>query len=163
MAGCASAQAARASQRFYTPAPVPVLDGKAALTPALNLLREGNVAFLAGRTAQLDLGAQRRLELAKGQTPFVAYKAAMDVVESNARFSGAIDDMIEPIIPAVLAARNAAGDKTEAAIKANVSRTVRRLRDEADPIMLEPQKAGRLKVVGACYSLSSGAVEFFDV
>ena len=92
-----------------------------------------------------------------------AVKAAMDVVENNARFPGAIGDMIEPIIPAVLAARGAPGDKTEAAVKANVSRTVRRLRTESDPIMLEPQRAGRMKVVGAYYSLSRGDVEFFDV
>lgn len=227
-AGTASASAPQSDpRRFYTPAPIPVVDGKAALQPdqALNLLREGNAAFLDGRTAQLELGAARRLELAKGQAPFVAYvscsdsrvppevlfgrglgelfiirnagntvdtvamgsieyavavlgvplvvvmgheacgavKAAMDVVENNARFPGAIGDMIEPIIPAVLAARDAPGDKTEAAVKANVSRTVRRLRTESDPIMLEPQRAGRMKVVGAYYSLSRGDVEFFDV
>ena len=70
--------------------------------------------------------------------------------------------MIEPIIPAVLAAQHAPGDKTEAAVKANVSRTVERLRVASDPIMLQPQAAGRLKVVGAYYSLSRGDVEFFD-
>lgn len=213
--------------QFYDPTPIPVVDGKAALSPdaALDLLRQGNAAFLEGRTPRLALGADRRLDLAQGQAPFVAYvscsdsrvppellfgrglgelfiirnagntvdtvamgsiefavavlgvplvvvmgheacgavKAAMDVVDSNARFPGAIGDMIEPIIPAVLEARGAAGDKTEAAVKANVSRTVRRLRTEADPIMLEPQRAGRVKVVGAYYSLSTGNVEFFDI
>lgn len=233
-AGVAFAGAAAASglpqalpSQFYEPNPIPIVDGKAALTPdqALEMLRQGNAAFLEGRTRQLDLGAASRLQLAQGQAPFVAYvscsdsrvppellfgrglgelfiirnagntvdtvamgsieyavavlgvplvvvmgheacgavKAAMDVVKSNARFPGAIGDMIEPIIPAVLAARNATGDKTEAAVKANVSRTVERLRVAADPIMLEPQAAGKLKVVGAYYSLSKGDVEFFDV
>lgn len=230
LASAATASAAVAQSRptrFYTPSPIPVRDGKAALTPdqALDLLRQGNAAFLDGQTAELDSSAARRLELAEGQAPFVAYvscsdsrvppellfgrglgelfiirnagntvdtvamgsveyavavlgvplvvvmghqacgavKAAMAVVESNARFPGSIDDMLEPIIPAVLEARGAAGDKTEAAIKANVSRTVRRLRTEADPIMLAPQRAGQLKIVGAYYSLSTGGVEFFDV
>lgn len=226
-APAATAAVQSRSSRFYTPAPIPVRDGKAALTPdqSLELLRQGNAAFLDGQTAELDSGAVRRLELAQGQAPFVAYvscsdsrvppellfgrglgelfiirnagntidtvamgsieyavavlgvplvvvmgheacgavKAAMAIVESNARFPGSIDDMLEPIIPAVLEARGAPGDKTEAAIKANVSRTVRRLRTEADPIMLEPQRAGRLKIVGAYYSLSTGGVEFFDV
>lgn len=229
LAGATAAQAGspQAGPQFYDPSPIPVIDGKAALGPdeALDLLRQGNAAFLDGRTPRLALGADRRLALAQGQAPFVAYvscsdsrvppellfgrglgelfiirnagntvdtvamgsiefavavlgvplvvvmgheacgavKAAMDVVESNARFPGAIGDMIEPIIPAVLAARGTPGDKTEAAIKANVSRVVRRLRTEADPIMLEPQRTGRLKVVGAYYSLTTGNVEFFDV
>jgi len=225
-AAATTAVTQNAQRRFYTPTPVPIRDGKAALSPdaALELLKRGNAAFLDGQTPELDFGTVRRLELAQGQAPFVAYvscsdsrvppellfgrglgelfiirnagntvdtvamgsiefsvavlgvplvvvmgheacgavKAAMAVVESNARFPGSIDDMIEPIIPAVLAARDAPGDRTEAAIKANVSRTVQRLRTEADPIMLEPQRAGRLKIVGAYYSLSTGGVEFFD-
>lgn len=91
-----------------------------------------------------------------------AVKAAMSVVEENARYPGAIDNMIEPIIPAVLEARGQAGDKIENAIKQNVRRVVRTLRSESDPIMLTPQNEGKLKVVGAYYHLSTGRVEFFD-
>jgi carbonic anhydrase len=36
------------------------------------------------------------------------------------------------------------------------------LRKESDPILLEPQKAGKVKVVGAFYELSKGKVDFFD-
>lgn len=91
-----------------------------------------------------------------------AVKAAMDVVADNASFPGSIGQMIEPIIPAVLASRGATGDPLEAAVKANVSRTVGRLRTAAEPLLLQPQREGRLKVVGAYYALNTGRVEFFD-
>jgi carbonic anhydrase len=91
-----------------------------------------------------------------------AVKAAMEVVEKNATFPGSIGAMIEPIIPAVLTARTQPGDKLDAAIRANVSRVVERLRTASEPILLEPQRQGKLKVVGAYYDLDSGRVDFFD-
>ena len=91
-----------------------------------------------------------------------AVKAAMQVVSDNATFPGVIGDMIEPIIPAVLEARDAEGDGTENAVRQNVRRQVRRLRERADPLMLDPQRAGTLEVVGAYYDLEQGSVDFFD-
>lgn len=91
-----------------------------------------------------------------------AVKAAMAVVESNARFPGQIDNMIEPIIPAVLEARGQPGDATENAVKQNVRRVVRNLREESDPLLLKPLAEGRIMIVGAYYHLDTGAVEFFD-
>jgi carbonic anhydrase len=91
-----------------------------------------------------------------------AVKAAIDVVEKNAAFPGSIGRMIEPIVPAVLAARGRPGGKLEAATRVNVSRTVERLRTASEPMLLEPQRQGRLKVVGAYYSLETGSVDFFD-
>lgn len=91
-----------------------------------------------------------------------AVKAAMSVVEKNARFPGSIDNMIEPIIPAVLEARNQPGDAVENAVKQNVRRVVEVLRKESGPLMLHPQGEGRLKVVGAYYHLDTGRVDFFD-
>ena len=91
-----------------------------------------------------------------------AVKAAMAVVETNARFPGAIGNMIEPIIPAVLQSRGQAGDPVTNAVKENVRRVVGLLRKESDPIMLAPQAAGKLAVVGAYYELSTGHVDFFD-
>ena len=92
-----------------------------------------------------------------------AVKAAQAVVESNATFPGAIGDMIQPIIPAALAARDESGKiETENATRENVRRFVKRLRTESDPLLLDPQKEGRLKVVGAYYELGRGSVDFFD-
>ena len=92
-----------------------------------------------------------------------AVKAAMSVVSDNARFPGVIGNMIEPIIPAVLEARDQSGDATEVAVKQNVRRVVRKLRKASDLLLIEPQRAGKLKVVGAYYNLDSGAVDFFDL
>ena len=79
-----------------------------------------------------------------------------------ARFPGQIDNMIEPIIPAVLEARGQMGDPTENAVRQNVRRVVRTLREESDPLLLKPLAEGRIKVVGAYYRLDTGVVEFFD-
>jgi carbonic anhydrase len=125
----------------------------------------------AGNT--IDTVAQGSLEfaVAKLGVPLVvvmghekcgAVDAALSVVESNARFPGAIDNMIEPIIPAVLEARGRSGDKLTNAIKANVSRVVRTLRTESDPLLMKPLSEGKLKIVGAYYELKTGRVDFFD-
>ena len=92
-----------------------------------------------------------------------AVAAAMKVVNENATFPGSIGRMVEPIIPAVLQSRSGSGDPLDRAVRANVRRVVRQLREQTDPIMLEPQKTGRLWVVGAHYSLGTGAVDFFDL
>ena len=91
-----------------------------------------------------------------------AVGAAAKVVTENATFPGSIGPMVEPIIPAVLKARGQPGDLIENSVRENVRRVVGTLRDQTDPIMLEPQRAGRLKVVGAYYHLDTGRVEFFD-
>ena len=224
VASCASA----GSQREKLPQIAPTnAQGYSALSPdqALQLLIDGNEAFLAGDIPQPPTNAERRLELAKGQAPFVAYVTCSDsrvppellfgrglgelfiirnagntvdtvamgsieyavsqlrvplvvvmghescgavgaakaVVDENARFPGKIDDMIQPIIPAVLDVRDEEGNTDlEAAVRQNVRRVVNMLRNEADPIMLAPQTANRLKVVGAYYDLDRGSVDFFD-
>jgi len=90
-----------------------------------------------------------------------AVDAAVAVVRDNAVFPGSIGAMIEPIIPAVLSVRDKPGDFLDNAVRANISRIVRRLR-ESEPTLLSPQREGRLKVVGALYSLEDGTVDFFD-
>ena len=91
-----------------------------------------------------------------------AVKAAKAVVDQNATFPGSIGRMIEPIIPAVLEVRGRDGDMLDHAIHANVSRVVKQLRTSTDPLLLDPQESGKLKVVGAHYDLDTGAVDFFD-
>lgn len=220
--GTATAALAQESEGGLTPAPP-----AGELTPkgALDLLREGNAAFLRGEQTRVLTSAQRRLDLARGQSPFAAYvtcsdsrvppellfgrglgelfiirnagntvdtvalgsieyavaelktplvvvmghercgavAAAAKVVTDNATFPGSIGRMVEPIIPAVLSVRDAEGDLVDNAVRSNVRRVVRQLREQTDPIMMEPQKAGRLWVVGAYYDLDTGAVDFFDL
>lgn len=90
-----------------------------------------------------------------------AVQAAVDVVERNATFPGAIGELTAPIIPAVLAARGQPGDLLDNAVRENVRQRVRRLR-ETGPILSEAFKAGKLKVVGAHYDLDGGNVNFFE-
>ena len=92
-----------------------------------------------------------------------AVAAATKVVTENATFPGAIGPMVEPIIPAVLQAQSEDGDLLDNAVRANVRRVVRQLRENSDPLLLEPQQAGGLWVVGAYYNLGTGAVDFFDL
>lgn len=91
-----------------------------------------------------------------------AVAAATAVVTDNATYPGSIGRMVEPIIPAVLAVRDAPGDLLDNAVRANVRRVVAGLRTAADPLLLDPQREGRLKVVGAYYDLDTGQVDFFD-
>ena len=91
-----------------------------------------------------------------------AVQAAVDVVEKDATYPGRIGQMIEPIIPAVLRARrDGTDDLLDRSVRQNVLRTVARLR-ETEPLLIEPQRAGRLRIVGARYDLHDGRVEFYE-
>lgn len=195
------------------------------LTPdqALQLLKEGNRNFLTDSAYRAGENRDRRIEIARGQTPFAvlvscsdsrvppellfgrglgelfivrnagntvdtaaqgsieyavaelgvplvvvmghercgAVAAAVSVVRDNAKFAGSIGRMVEPIIPAVLAVRDQPGDLLDNAVRANVRRIVQRLR-ESQPLLVDPLKAGKLKIVGARYDLDDGVVDFFE-
>ncbi len=91
-----------------------------------------------------------------------AVQAAVDVVQNDTLYPGSIGQMIEPIIPAVLhAAREPGDDLLDRAVRANVRRIVKRLQT-TEQMLLEPQRDGRLRIVGARYDLDDGVVEFFD-
>jgi carbonic anhydrase len=94
-----------------------------------------------------------------------AVGAAVKMVTDDLQMSGSMGKMIEPIIPAVLHAQRSLaedGDLLDAAVRENVRRMVKRLRTASEPMLMEPQAAGRLNVVGAYYDLDTGTVEFFD-
>ena len=107
------------------------------------------------------------LVLVMGHQRCGAVDAALTVVEKNATFPGTIGQMLEPIVPAVLQAKGAvpAGSSREQllemAVRENVKRVVTRLRTASEPILLDPFKAGKLRMVGASYSLDNGSVDFF--
>ena len=196
------------------------------LTPdqALETLKEGNRSFKTDSPVRAVQGRDRRLEIARGQTPFAilvscsdsrvppellfgrglgelfivrnagntvdttalgtieygvaalgvplivvmghekcgAVEAAVKVVTENASYPGSIGRMVEPIVPAVLAAQREGGDLLQAAVRANVRRTVSRLRTASEPMLLEPLRAGKLRIVGASYDVDDGSVDFFD-
>ncbi len=92
-----------------------------------------------------------------------AVAAAVSVVQEGATFPGSIGQMVEPIIPAVLEARRGSpSDLLDASVRANVSRTVARLRQFSEPMVLDRLRQGKLRVLGARYDLDDGNVDFFD-
>lgn len=128
----------------------------------------------AGNT--VDLTAQGSIEYAVGVlgVPLIvvlghercgAVAAAVEVVEKDATFPGRIGHMIEPIIPAVIKARHAAGEGVaqdkllDDAVRENVRRVANGL--SISSLLDERQRTGKLKIVGARYDLDDGRVEFF--
>ena len=71
MAGCASASA----QQTVAAAAAPIDTSNLTPDQALAILQEGNAAFLRGEQRSGISNAQRRLELAEGQSPFWAIRS----------------------------------------------------------------------------------------
>jgi carbonic anhydrase len=71
---------------------------------------------------------------------------------------GHIHTLVKAIAPAIQAAKGQPGDAIDNAARASVKATVQQLR-QAEPIVGELVKAGKLKVVGARYDLETGCVE----
>jgi carbonic anhydrase len=87
-----------------------------------------------------------------------AVDAACKVVTDNATFPGSIGPMIDPIIPAALAARGQPGDFLDNSVRESALRTARRLTSSATLAGLV--SAGKLQILAAHYDLESGKVEY---
>ena len=90
-----------------------------------------------------------------------AVKAACDVVTKNATYPGAIGPMIDPILPAALAARDEPGDFVNNAAKESAKRTAARL-TAASTLLAGLAGAGKLKIAPAIYDLDTGVVTYLD-
>ncbi len=88
-----------------------------------------------------------------------AVKAACDVVTKNATYPGAIGTMIEPILPAAIAARGQEGDYVDNTAKLSAQRTAARLAS-ASTIISGLAGSGKLKIVPAIYDLQTGVVTY---
>ena len=86
-----------------------------------------------------------------------AVNATIKTVESHGTAPGEINWLVEGIRPAVEATKGQAGDPLNNAILANVALTVEHLKHIS--ILSEAIAGGRLKIVGAEYSLESGVVQ----
>lgn len=95
-----------------------------------------------------------------GHTKCGAVGAAVDVAKKHADLHGALQEMVLPILPAVLEADEThPADLQDAAIRQNVRDVARRLK-VSDGILAERLDEGRLKIVSACYDLTTGVVAF---
>ena len=76
----------------------------------------------------------------------------------DGELEGHLSRLAEAIRPAAIRAKGRPGDALDNAVRANVALTVEIL-NAAEPVLSERIKAGKLKVVGACYHLDTGVVE----
>ncbi|MBK1657797.1 carbonic anhydrase [Paracraurococcus ruber] len=90
-----------------------------------------------------------------------AVAAAVDVVDRNATFPGVIGEMIQPIIPAVLAARSQSGDLLDNAVRMNARRVAGRLKTQST-VLQEALQQKRLKIIAARYDFDDGDVDWFE-
>ena len=90
-----------------------------------------------------------------------AVAAAVDVVDRNATFPGVIGEMIQPIIPAVLAARSQSGDLLDNAVRMNARRVAARLKTQST-VLQEALRQNKLKIIAARYDFDDGDVDWFE-
>ena len=90
-----------------------------------------------------------------------AVAAAVEVVDRNATFPGVIGEMIQPIIPAFLAARNQPGELLDNAVRMNARRVAARLKTQST-VLQEALRQDRLKIIAARYDINDGDVDWFE-
>lgn len=83
---------------------------------------------------------------------------AVSAALSDGKAPGHIGAVAAAIKPAVAKTKDQPGDPVENAVRANVLSVVHRL-ETAPPILSVKVKAGKLQVIGACYSLDNGQVK----
>ena len=123
-----------------------VVDGAGAVV-------KGSIEF-----AVAELGA--RLVMVLAHTKCGAVKAAIQHVDARDSLPGSIDGLVELIKPAVGDAAGKAGDKLANVTKANVARSVAKLKTSG-PIIPAMVESGKVKIVGGVYDLATGAVEIY--
>ena len=87
-----------------------------------------------------------------------AVQAAKETIAAKGKAPGHIESLVKAIKPAVEAT---AKDDLDTTIKANVKHVVQALRS-SPPILKPKVDSGEVGVVGATYSLDTGAVTFLD-
>ena len=88
-----------------------------------------------------------------------AVHATIDAVSTHAQFDGQIGQLIRSIEPAVIASRHTHPDTwLENAVAQNVRHNVKALR-QSEPVLGGLIRAGKLKIAGGIYNLSTGEVQ----
>ena len=84
---------------------------------------------------------------------------AVSAAVEGGEAAGHLPSLIHAIQPAVDQAKKLPGDKVENAVRINVENVVAQLRS-SKPILAELVEQGKLKIVGAVYSLDTGTVNW---
>lgn len=129
------------------------------------------VARVAGNFVNDDILASLEYTVKFLGTPLIvvlghsncgAVDAALKVVRDGTTLPGHLQDMVREITPAAKAAeRSGRQDILAAAVEENVRLGVHRL-ETAKPILSDMVEAGKLKVVGAHYELSTGQITLVE-
>jgi carbonic anhydrase len=90
-----------------------------------------------------------------------AVEAACDVVTKNATYPGSIGPMINPILPAAIAAKNEPGDFVTNVAKESARRTAAHI-PAASSLLKDLAAGGNLKIAAALYDLDTGVVSYLD-
>jgi carbonic anhydrase len=102
------------------------------------------------------------LVVVMGHTGCGAVAAAEAVVDGRAELDPSLEEMIVPILPAVLSARHMGGpDQARLAVEENARRVVARLLT-ADTALAEAAHTGQIMVVAAVKDMATGRVYFLD-
>lgn len=84
---------------------------------------------------------------------------AVSAAVSGGKAEGHLFSIVQALEPAVKESRAQPGDPIENAVAANVRHVSQQLQD-AEPVLRESCKAGRLRVIGARYDLDTGTVTY---
>jgi carbonic anhydrase len=127
------------------------------------------VARVAGNCLNTDLLASLEYAVELLGVPLIvvlghsgcgAVKAAIKVMEEDAKLPGHLPELIRAIKPAVVLARKApAGDLLDNAIAENVRRAIAALK-RANPIIKPFHEAHDLTIAGGVYDLATGKITF---
>lgn len=89
-----------------------------------------------------------------------AVKAAVDAMKDPAKLpTGALGGLVSALVPAAREVKDRGGDIYAAALEAHIRSVVATL--EANPALAGPIAAGKLRVVGASYDLSTAKVTMY--
>jgi carbonic anhydrase len=95
-----------------------------------------------------------------GHTGCGAVAAAEAVVDGRAELDPSLEEMIVPILPAVLSARHKGGnDQARLAVQENARRVVARLLT-ADTALAEAVNTGAIRIIAAVKDMATGRVDF---
>ena len=102
------------------------------------------------------------LVVVMGHTGCGAVAAAEAIVDGKAELDPSLEEMIVPIIPAVLSARRGhSHDMAAAAVEENARRVAAKL-VTADTALADAVEGGSLKIVAAVKDMRTGAVRFLE-
>jgi carbonic anhydrase len=123
----------------------------------------GNVVDDAARASIMFAvdGLRAPLVMVHGHERCGAVTAAVEAVRGGS-FPPYLVDLVHEIGPAARRALGQPGDVLDNAIRANVARVVNEL-ITSEPLLAEDVRRGSVRIVGAYYSLQTGAVSILDV